>query len=119
MAGAVLLAAGFQTGCATGEFGKANVTPFEITVPSGLIGQSKASIIHILGDPDFTLTQGLKEYWGYRNNNGWYFSFYVSVGKTDAKDMILEFKNNKVKTAYLIDKGSSIGILTSPMAVAN
>jgi len=88
-------------------------------VPSGLIGQNKSSIMQILGNPDYVMSEGASEYWGYRNNNGWFFSFYVSFGKTDAKDLILQFQNEKVKLAYLIDKGSSIGIMTAPLAVAN
>jgi hypothetical protein len=108
-----------QSGCAIANYGKANVTTFDITVPSGLVGQDKESIMKTLGDPNFVATYEGTEYWGYKNHNGWYFSFYISGGKTDSKDLILEFLDNKVKTAYLIDKGSAIGIFAQPMSVAN
>lgn len=105
--------------CAVGEFGKANVSASKIHMPSGLHGQSKSAIMHTLGNPDYVLIEGGTEYWGYRNHNGWFFNFYVSFGKTEAKDLILEFQGEVVQTAYLIDKGSSIGILTAPLSVAN
>ncbi len=116
---ALLLLVVSQIGCAMGEFGKANVDAFNINVPSGLIGQNKSAITRILGNPSYVLTEGGTEYWGYRNHNGWYLWVYVSFGMTEAKDLILEFQGDQVKTTYLIDKGSSIGILTAPLAVAN
>jgi hypothetical protein len=108
-----------QSGCAIANYGKANVTTFDISTPSGLVGQDKESIMKTLGDPDFVATDKGIEYWGYKNHNGWYFSFYISGGKIDSKDLILEFSNSKVTTAYLIDKGSSIGIFAQPMSVTN
>ncbi|HHO75211.1 MAG TPA: hypothetical protein ENN05_02140 [Deltaproteobacteria bacterium] len=107
-------------GCAIGKFGKAHITETNITVPAGLTGQDKASIIKVLGQPDFVATDNGTEYWGYHNQNGWYiYLYYVSGGKTEAKDLIVEFTGNKVLIAYLIDKGSSIGIFTAPVAVGN
>lgn len=106
--------------CAVGEFGKANVSAFNIDMPSGLDGQSKSSIMKTLGDPDYVLIEDGTEYWGYRNHNGWFlYLYYVSFGQTEAKDLILEFQGEVVHTVYLIDKGSSIGILTAPLSVAN
>lgn len=114
----VVLAA--TTGCATAKFGKADMTAFAITAPAGLVGQDRASIMKVLGDPDFVLNEPGLDYWGYRNHNGWYVNlYYLSAGKTEAKDLILEFTGNIVKTAYFIDKGSSMGILASPLSVAN
>lgn len=107
-------------GCATAKFGKADITAFDITLPSGLVGQDKVSIVKALGDPDLIVTDQGLDYWGYKNQNGWYFNlYYLSGGKTEAKDLIVEFARDKVKTAYFIDKGSSIGILSTPMSVAN
>lgn len=116
---ALFLAVVSLMGCAFGSFGKANVNAFDINVPSGLNGQSKSTIMQTLGNPEYVLIEGATEYWGYRNHNGWFFSFYISFGATEAKDLILEFQGDQVKTAYLIDKGSSIGILIQPLAVAN
>jgi outer membrane protein assembly factor BamE (lipoprotein component of BamABCDE complex) len=116
----VLLALAFLPGCATANYGKSNVTTFDITMPSDLVGQDKESIMKTLGDPDFVTTDQNIEYWGYKNHNGWYFNlYYISGGKTDARDLIVEFSSGKVKTTYLIDKGSSIGIFAAPQAVAN
>lgn len=108
-----------QYGCAIGKFGKANISAFDITTPDGLVGQDKDGVIKTLGDPNFVTTDEGAEYWGYKNHNGWFFSFYLMFGKTDSKDLILEFRDNKVKTAYLIDTGSAFGIFAPPMAVGN
>jgi outer membrane protein assembly factor BamE (lipoprotein component of BamABCDE complex) len=109
-----------QSGCAMAKYGKANVTTFDITVPDGLVGQDKESIMKILGDPNFVATDKGTEYWGYNNHNGWFvYLFYIAGGKTESRDLILEFLNSKVKTAYLIDKGSAIGIFAPPMSVVN
>jgi hypothetical protein len=109
-----------QSGCAIAKYGKANVITFDITLPDGLVGQDKESIMKILGEPNFVAMDEGTEYWGYNNHNGWYFNlFYISGGKTESRDLILEFLVNKVKTAYLIDTGSAIGILASPMSVVN
>jgi hypothetical protein len=106
-------------GCAIGEFGKANVTPFDITVPSGVVGQNKSAIMKTLGNPDYVLTEAGTEYWGYRNHNGWCWALYVIIGMTDSKDLIVEFQKDKAQTAYLVDKGTSIGIFMPPLAVAH
>jgi hypothetical protein len=109
-----------QFGCAMAKFGKANVTAFDITAPDGLVGQDKDSVMKILGEPNFVAIDESTEYWGYNNHNGWYiYLYYISGGKTESKDLILEFSNSKVKTGYLIDKGSAIGIFAAPMAVVN
>ncbi len=106
--------------CAWGKFGTVEGNAFDMTKPSGLIGQKKASVIDILGNPDFVLNERETDYWGYRNHNGWYFyGYFASFGKTEAKDLIVEFRKEKVETAYLIHKGSSIGIIVPPYAVAN
>ncbi len=104
------------TGCAFGNFGKANVTYTDINVPSGLNGQSKASIITTLGVPDCVANTGITEYWAYKNKSGF---FVVLFGKTQAKDLVLEIKKGKVTSSYLVDKGSSMGIFAPQGAVAN
>lgn len=117
---ALLCALSLATGCAIAEFGKARVDPFKIDMPSGLVGQDKGSIMKTLGNPDYVLNDANIEYWGYRNHNGWYvYPIYFSFGKIEAKDLILEFANNKVKSSYMIEKGSSIGIFAAPMSVTN
>ena len=110
------------SGCAWGKFGKADGNSFDMNKPSGLKGQNKASIMSVIGNPDFVLREGKTDYWGYRNHNGWYFNVLYSAlgfGKTEAKDLIVEFHGDKVETAYLIHKGSSFGIIVPPYAVAN
>jgi hypothetical protein len=108
------------SGCATGKFGKADMTMSSITAPDGLVGQDRVSVMKILGDPDFVLAEPGMDYWGYSNQVGWYFYlYYISGGKTEVKDLILEFVGDKVKTAYLIDKGSSFGILSPPASISN
>lgn len=110
----------FQVSCGFGKYGKAEVDSFNINVPSGLNGQSKTNIVKMLGAPHSTVSAGGTEYWKYENHNGWYvYLFYVSFGSTETKDLILELRNDKVETAYLLNKGSSIGILTAPSSVAN
>ncbi len=106
--------------CAWGKFGKADGDAYSLNKPSGLKGQSKVSVMSVIGNPDFVLSEGKTEYWGYRNHNGWYFAaYYANFGMTESKDLILEFHNDKVETAYLIHKGSSFGIIVPPYAVAN
>ena len=109
-----------KIGCAWGKFGKVEGSALDMTKPFGLKGQNKTSVMSVIGNPDFVLSEGKTEYWGYRNHNGWYFyALYVSFGRTEAKDLIVEFQNNKVKTAYLIHKGSSFGVFVPPSSVAN
>lgn len=116
---ALLLVATSQMGCALGDFGRANTTAFDINVPSGLLGQNKEAIMRTLGVPDNTVTAGGVEYWGYRNHNGWAVQFsYLTFGKAKAKDLVLEFAGGKVRSSYLIDKGSSLGIIATPLYVA-
>lgn len=44
---------------------------------------------------------------------------YISLGKTRAKDLILVLNNDRVNNAYLVDKGSSIGIFVPPGFIAS
>ena len=105
-----------MSGCAFGNFGKANMSYSEITVPAGLMGQGKADVIKQLGVPDTIAKAGDVEYWGYSNKCGYFVLLY---GKTLQKDVVLEFKDGKVAANYLVDKGSSMGIFAPQGAVAN
>jgi hypothetical protein len=103
------------SGCAFGKFGKANSDYFNVNVPSGLSGQNKASVLKTLGVPNTTMVEGGTDYWVYNNKNGFFIALY---GKTTASDLVLEFKNDQVANAYLVDKGSSVGIFAAPGSVA-
>jgi hypothetical protein len=106
--------------CSFGKVGKANVSYSDISVPDGLVGQNTNQILKGLGQPDFWVEDKNTQYLGYSNQNGWYlYLMYLSFGKTDSTDLILEINNDKVNSAYLVDKGSSIGIFAPPGAVAN
>lgn len=110
-----MLMADTLSGCAFGNFGKANMTYSEINVPAGLMGQGKAEVIRMMGVPDSVAQSGKVEYWGYSNKAG----FYVLIfGKTIQKDVVLEFKDGKVAASYLVDKGSSLGILAAQGSVS-
>jgi hypothetical protein len=111
-----LLAAVALTGCAFGNFGKANMSYSDINIPSGLMGQGKADVIKTLGVPNSVARSGDIEYWGYNNKCGFFVLLY---GKTIEKDLVLELKDGKVSSSYLVDKGSSIGIFAGQGAVAN
>ena len=104
------------SGCAFGTFGKANLSYSDINIPSGLMGLSKSDVIKTLGVPSSVAQSGNVEYWGYDNKCGF---FVILFGKTIEKDLVLEFKDGKVGSTYLVDKGSSIGILTAQGAVGN
>lgn len=104
------------SGCAFGKIGKATMSYSDISVPSGLMGQGKADVIKVLGVPDAVAKAGDTEYWGYGNKCGYYVLLF---GQTLQKDVVLEFKDGKVSANYLVDKGSSMGILTGQGAVGN
>lgn len=105
-----LLAAGTLSGCAFGQFGKADMTYSKITVPPALIGRDKTYILKTLGIPDSVARVGSTEYWDYNNRCGYSVLLF---GKTVEKDLILSILNGKVTASYLVDKGSSTGIFTS------
>jgi hypothetical protein len=109
-----LFAAITVSGCAFGTFGKANLSYTDINVPSGLTGLSKADVIKTLGVPSSVAHSVDTEYWGYDNKCGYYVLLF---GKTMEKDLVLELRNGKVGSAYLVDKGSSFGIFTTQGAV--
>ena len=85
-------------------------------MPTGLVGKDKSAIIHTLGVPDSTAKAEEIEYWRYKNKRGFFFLLF---GKTKEKDLVLEFKGDKVTANYLVDKGTSISFLTIQGAVAN
>jgi hypothetical protein len=104
------------SGCAFGKIGKGTMSYSDISVPSGLMGQGKADVIKAMGVPDAVAKAGEVEYWGYSNKCGY---FVLLFGQTTQKDVVLEFKDGKVAANYLVDKGSSMGILTGQGAVGN
>lgn len=112
----VLFMAASISGCAFGSYGKANVGSFDINIPSGLNGQNKSAIVKTLGVPDSNVMAGGTEYWRYRNKGGYFILLY---GSTKEKDLVLEFKGDKVTSSYLVDKGSSVGIFAPQGAVSN
>ena len=85
-------------------------------MPTGLVGKDKAAIVNTLGVPDSTAKSAEIEYWRYKNKRG--FSFLL-FGKTKEKDLVLEFKGDKVTANYLLDKGTSLSFLNIQGAVAN
>jgi hypothetical protein len=111
-----LFAAIIASGCAFGTFGKANLSYSDINIPSGLMGVSKADVIKTLGVPSSVARSGDTEYWGYDNKCGF---FVLLFGKTIEKDLVLELRDGKVGSTYLVDKGSSFGILAYQGAVGN
>jgi hypothetical protein len=100
-----------------GKYGKADTNYFaNIKEPTGLKGQTKKEIIKTLGVPDSTVIVAGIDYWRFRSMSGFYV---VAFGRTQEKDLILEFKGDKVKTSYLVDKGFSMGILGGQGAMSN
>ncbi|MBI4837920.1 MAG: hypothetical protein HY806_02005 [Nitrospirae bacterium] len=104
------------SGCAFGNFGKTVQGGYGIDEPSGIIGNDKSSVLTTLGVPDSMIIVNDTEYWAYRNKSGW---FVMLVGVTKEKDLVIEFKGNKVVSANLVAKGTSIGILAAQGTVAN
>jgi hypothetical protein len=80
------------------------------------MGLSKTDVIKTLGVPNCTARSADVEYWGYDNKCGF---FVLLFGKTQEKDLVLELKDGKVSSTYLVDKGSSIGIFAYQGAVGN
>lgn len=111
-----LFAGTTMSGCAFGNFGKANMTYSVINVPSGLIGQGKGDVLKTLGVPDSVAKAGQTEYWNYKNKCGF---FVILFGKTLEKDLVLEIVKGKVTSNYLVDKGSSLGIFATQGSVGN
>jgi outer membrane protein assembly factor BamE (lipoprotein component of BamABCDE complex) len=111
----LLIAAASFTGCAFGNFGKADMTYSKVNVPEGLVGKDKEQILKKMGIPDSVTSVGGTEYWDYNNKCGY---FILLFGKTIEKDLILDFKDGKVASSYLVDKGASMGLLSSQGAVA-
>jgi len=104
------------SGCAFGSYGKANTSSFNINMPSGLLNQDKSAIVKALGVPDSNVTVGDTEYWRYYNKSGFFILLY---GSTKEKDLVIVFKEDRVTSNYLVDKGSSFGIVAPQGAVAN
>ncbi len=103
----------FLSGCAFRKFGKADVTPFKIEAPKGLIGLSKSEIIDRLGLPEGRIIdEKWAEYWAYNNLNHYFIILY---GQGTHKTLILKLEDNIVTNVRLIEKGTSSGFLTGGM----
>jgi hypothetical protein len=111
----LLIAASTLSGCAFGNFGKADMTFSKMNVPMGLTGQDKEQVLKKMGVPDSVTRVGEKEYWDYNNKCGY---FVLLFGKTIEKDLILDFKDGKVSSSFLVDKGRSMGLFSSQGAVS-
>jgi outer membrane protein assembly factor BamE (lipoprotein component of BamABCDE complex) len=112
---ALLLCASIVSGCAFGSFGKADMTYQRMNVPQGLAGLDKEQVLKGMGIPDSTTRVGDKEYWDYNNRCGY---FVLLFGKTIEKDLILDFRDGKVASAFLVDKGSSTGLISNQGSIA-
>jgi len=105
-------------GCASIGSGRTASVEEAAPVHLQLMGKDKEGIIKILGDPDFIAFEKEKEFWGYHKNKRWYFDLhYLSGGRAEAKDLVVQLTNGRAKDVYLIDKGSSVGILAVPLSV--
>jgi outer membrane protein assembly factor BamE (lipoprotein component of BamABCDE complex) len=102
-------------GCAFGNFGKADMTYSRMNVPQGLEGMDKGQVLRKMGVPDSATRVGDAEYWDYNNKCGYYVLLF---GKTLEKDLVLDFRNGRIASASLVDKGGSMGLLSSQGAVA-
>jgi hypothetical protein len=107
---ALALASSALSGCAFGNFGKADMTYSKMNVPDGLRDRNKEQILSKMGVPDSVTRVGETEYWDYNNKCGYYVLLF---GKTIEKDLILEIREGKVASSYLVDKGNSMGLLSS------
>jgi hypothetical protein len=102
-----------MSSCAFRRFGKADVTPFKIEAPEGLIGLSKSKIIDRLGLPEGRIIdEKWAEYWAYNNLNNY---FIVLYGHGTHKTLILKLEDNIVTNVRLIEKGTSSGFLIGGM----
>lgn len=108
-----LLVIPFLSGCAFSTLGKADVTPFRIKAPEGLVGLSKSQIIDRLGLPEGVIAdENGVEYWAYNNTNQYYIVVY---GQGGYKMLILKMEDNAVTAVRLINKGASTNILAGGM----
>lgn len=101
------------SGCAFNRFGKADVTPYRIKAPEGLIGLTKSQIIDRLGLPEGgIIDEKGTEYWEYNNMNSYYI---VLFGQGAHKNLLLQIKDDIVTSIRLIEKGDSFNLLTGGM----
>lgn len=107
-------AAAVLSGCAFGNFGRADMTYSKMEVPKGLTGADKEEVLTHLGVPDSVTRDGSTEYWSYRNKCGYYMLLF---GQTLEKDLVLNFKEGKVASSFLVDKGETTGLLSSQGSV--
>ncbi len=100
-------------GCAYSRFGRADVTPFHIRIPAGLVGLTKSQVIDRFGLPEGAVAdENGVEYWEYNNLSNYYFLVF---GKGVQKNLILQIEKNVVKSVRLVSKGGSVSFATGGM----
>jgi hypothetical protein len=102
------------SGCAIGNFGKASMSSMKMDVPPGLSGKDKEQVLRQLGVPDAVTMNGPTEYWSFHNTCGYYVLLF---GKTLDKDLVLDFRDGRVASSFLVDKGQTMGLLSSQSAL--
>jgi hypothetical protein len=108
----------FAAGCASTRFGKDLEPVNAVSLTAGLKGKDKEAVIRTLGDPDFITSEKGSDYWGFRKHDGWNLNlYYASAGRTQASDLVLKLKDNKVMDAFIIGKGSSLGFISPPLSL--
>jgi hypothetical protein len=106
--------------CASTSMGRGMDPEKTASLVSMIEGKSKEAVIKTLGDPDFVTTESDAEYWGYQKRNAWNLNlYYGSAGKTSALDLVVKWAGNRAIDPFIIAKGSSLGIISSPLSVPN
>jgi hypothetical protein len=104
-------------GCATTMPGRGLSPEKSRALATGLKGKDKDSIIQCLGGPDFITADQGAEYWGYHRQGGWHVNFYYgSVGRNEARDLVIKLQDGHAADAFVVGKGSSLGIIQSPLS---
>jgi hypothetical protein len=105
-------------GCASTRFGQDLTPENELSVAQGLKGKDKETLIRTLGDPDFITRDREAEYWGYHRSDSWHLSlYYASAGRIQARDLVVKLMDNHAADAFVIGKGSSMGIISDPLSM--
>jgi outer membrane protein assembly factor BamE (lipoprotein component of BamABCDE complex) len=103
-----------SAGCASTRFGRDLSPEDAIALTEGLTGKNKEQVLTQLGVPDSVTRDGETEYWDYNNKCGFYLLLF---GQTLEKDLVLDFKGGRVASSFLVDKGGTVGVLSSQGAV--
>lgn len=105
-------------GCASTMSGRGMAAEGAAARTAGLNGKSRETIIKTLGDPDFVTSESGSEYWGYHVRDAWHLNlYYGSAGKVEASDVVMKLTDGRVVETFMIDKGSSLGIISAPLSM--